>query len=218
MSTGPVVQFRALQFIHRTEGPEGRIPLLSVQNVHPFRTVWPARNAAKTFFFDVSPRTRKLLVPTANYVLIRRFSAKEEARRLVASPLYADAFGCDYFALENHLNYVYHADRSLSRYEVLGISAMLNSRLLDVYFRTISGNTQVNAAEIRMLPFPDMSMLDHLGRSVAAVDVSDSMKLERVVLDTLGIDGVIHEYLSEEQNQKRDSDSEGAGAAPRSAE
>lgn len=215
VSTGPVVQFRATQFIHRAESPRSRIPLLSVQNVYPFRTVWPARSAAKTLFFDVTPQSDKLLVPAANYSLIRRFSAKEESRRLVASPLYADAFGSDSFALENHLNYVYHANRSLSRHEVLGITAMMNSRLLDVYFRTISGNTQVNAAEIRMLPFPDLTTLSRLGQSVAAIDFSDPIRLEHVVLDTLGIDGVIYEYLTEEQGQRSHRDSEGAGPAPR---
>ena len=36
----------------------------------------------------------KLLVPDATYVLLRRFSAKEEKRRLVAAPLDSRLFGC----------------------------------------------------------------------------------------------------------------------------
>ena len=218
VSTGPVVQFRAIEFIHRGYERNGRIPLLSVQNVYPFRTMWPARNPAKTLSFDVTPRSRKLLVPAANYVLVRRFSAKEEARRLVASPVFVDAFECESFALENHLNYIYLTNRSLTRDEVLGITAMLNSRLLDVYFRTISGNTQVNAAEIRMLPFPDLPTLSRLGRSLARVDVLDPVRLEGVILETLGINGTIYEYLTEEQSRTSRRDLEGAGSTPRATE
>jgi adenine-specific DNA-methyltransferase len=189
-----------------------------VQNVYPFDTRWPARTAAKTLVFEVTDQSEKLLVPAANYVLIRRFSAKEEARRLVASPLFAKSFGGRPFALENHLNYVYHVNRELTRHEVLGIAAMLNSRLLDVYFRTISGSTQVNAAEIRVLPFPELLALARLGRAVAAIESTDRIALERVVLETLGIDSMIYDYLTQEQSEGSGVDSEGAGDAESAAE
>lgn len=200
VSTGPVVLFRAAEFVHRGHDVNGHIPLLAVQNVHAFRTVWPVKNAAKTLSFEITPRSRKLLVPGTNYVLMRRFSAKEEARRLVASPLFAGDFGGGEFALENHLNYVYHADRSLTRDETMGITAMLNSRLLDVYFRTISGNTQVNAAEVRAMPFPELPVLARLGRLVGEAGTDHAAGVERAVLDTLGINGTIRKHLTQGQD------------------
>ena len=97
----------------------------------------------------------RLLVPTRNYVLIKRFSSKEEKRRLTASlPAQGGSFSFPYLGIENHVNYVYHGDRELTEDEVYGIAALFNSSLIDRYFRTISGNTQVNATEIRAMNFP----------------------------------------------------------------
>lgn len=191
VSTGPVVTFRAPDFVRRGE-VRGAIPLLSIQNVRAFRTVWPTR---KPLSFRITAESQKLLLPSSNYVLLRRFSAKEEERRLTASPVYADTFGAPWIALENHLNYVYHADRKLTKDEVLGVAGLINSRLLDVYFRTISGNTQVNAAEVRAMPFPELEMLRDLGAVLRRADVDDRAAVEAVVLDTLGIDGPLKRFL-----------------------
>jgi adenine-specific DNA-methyltransferase len=184
-----------MQFVAHGQPSTANIPLLSVQNVRPFRVIWPARSERKTYIFTVSPASQKLLVPASNYVLIRRFSAKEETRRLVASPIAADAFGGPWMALENHLNYVYHVRRPLSQAETLGIAALLNSRLLDIYFRTVSGNTQVNAADIRAMPFPDLSTLTRIGDAIARVDSADSAAVEAVILQTLRINGALRRYL-----------------------
>ena len=62
-----------------------RAPLLGPHNVKPFETVWPVEKRGKPTAFRVCPESLKHLVPTRNYVLLRRFSAKEERRRLTAS-------------------------------------------------------------------------------------------------------------------------------------
>ena len=106
----------------------------------------------------------KHLVPTRNYVLLRRFSAKEERRRLTASWFLHAEESRSYLALENHINYVYHADRELTVDEVYGLTALFNSALLDGYFRIISGNTQVNATEIRAIRCPALDRVAKIGK------------------------------------------------------
>ena len=100
---------------------------------------------------------------------MRRFSAKEERRRLTASCLIGASQPGPYVALENHLNYVYHAKRALSLDETYGLAALFNSALLDRYFRTISGNTQVNATELRTMPLPALKMIAAIGRKIQAL-------------------------------------------------
>jgi adenine-specific DNA-methyltransferase len=107
----------------------------------------------------------KLLVPTANYVLLRRFSAKEEARRLTAAPLLAKHVRSDHLGLENHLNYIHRPGGGMSENETRGLSVLLNSQTLDDYFRAISGNTQVSATEIRALPLPSRDFIEQLGQA-----------------------------------------------------
>jgi len=139
----------------------------------------------------------KLLLPSQNYVLLRRFSAKEEKRRLTASCLIGTAQPGPYVALENHLNYVYHAKRALSLDETYGLAALFNSALLDRYFRTISGNTQVNATELRTMPLPTLKTVAAIGRKIQALPAFESKAIEKIVLDSVGINGSLGQHLME---------------------
>lgn len=106
---------------------------------------------------------------------------------MIASCLFAADIPQPFVALENHLNYVYHAHRELSSDEVRGLAALFNSALLDRYFRMFSGNTQVNATEIRSMKFPDLSRLAAIGRRVREIEWLDSDEIELIVLRELGI-------------------------------
>ncbi|MCL4851795.1 MAG: Eco57I restriction-modification methylase domain-containing protein, partial [Bryobacteraceae bacterium] len=130
VSTGPVVTFRAREFLlHGLK--ESAAPLLSTFNVKPFETAWPMPHKKHPDAFKVCAASMKLLLPSQNYVLLRRFSAKEEKRRLTASCLIGKSQPSPYVALENHLNYVYHTERALSLDETYGLAALFNSALLD---------------------------------------------------------------------------------------
>lgn len=196
ISTGPVVLFRTREFLLATLDGEASVPLLEPHNVKAFQTSWPVEKRGKSTAFRVSRESLKHLVPSRNYVLLRRFTAKEERRRLTASWfLRADAER-PYLALENHLNYVYHANRELTVDEVYGLTALFNSALLDRYFRIISGNTQVNATEIRTIPFPTLEKVAVIGRHIQRLTDFGPEKADRVVLEDLGINGRIADYLT----------------------
>ena len=139
----------------------------------------------------------KLLLPSQNYVLLRRFSAKEERRRLTASCFIGALQAGLYVALENHLNYVYHPARPLSLDETYGLAALFNSALLDRYFRTISGNTQVNATELRTMPLPTLKAIAAIGRRVQSLSILRGDSVEQIVLDSVGINGSLGQYLME---------------------
>jgi len=197
VSTGPVVTFRVREFLlHGLNGTDAT-PLLSTFNVKPFETVWPAPHKKHSTAFKVCPASMKLLLPARNYVLLRRFSAKEERRRLTASCLLGASQPSPYVALENHLNYVYHAKRPLSVDETYGLAALFNSELLDRYFRTLSGNTQVNATELRTMPFPPLKTIAAIGRKVQALPALRSEAVELIVLDSVGIYGSLGQHLME---------------------
>ena len=65
-------------------------------------------------------------------------------------------------------------DQDLAR----GIVVWLNSSVIDRFFRTFSGHTQVNATDLRTLRFPTEAALRDLGRSsvVSRLDVDSLVK------------------------------------------
>ena len=79
---------------------------------------------------------------------------------------------------------------------MFGLAALFNSALLDRYFRIISGNTQVNATEIRSIKFPQLDQVAAIGERLKALGNYQPAKVERIVLEALGINGA-HRGLSD---------------------
>jgi adenine-specific DNA-methyltransferase len=180
VSTGPVVPFRAANLVTEVgDVPTSHAPLLWMQNIRPMRCEWPVRHKGQYIVLDSAD---KLLLPNKNYVILRRFSAKEERQRLTAAPYLAD-FDTSVIGLENHLNYIYRPNGNLSEDEARGLAVLLNSTLMDSYFRTFNGNTQVSATELRNLPLPPLDAIVELGR----LFVSANSPVDALISDVLGL-------------------------------
>lgn len=178
ISTGPVVPFRAKELLCRAAEGQATVPLLWMQHVRAGRVTWPLPAGFRKPEHILASAGERLLVPNGNYVLIRRFSAKEQARRLEVAPLLEGQLGGERLGLENHLNFVHRPGGSLSEDEALGLAAWLSSRLLDRYFRVMNGNTQVNASDVRAMPLPTLTRIRSIGAAVrkgASMDAVEPM-------------------------------------------
>lgn len=164
VSTGPIVPFRTRELLVDSPAPQ-TAPLLWLHNVKTMFVCWPLK-LRKPQYVKYLKNSKKLLLPNMNYVLIRRFSAKEEKKRLVAAPLLSRQLESDYIGIENHLNYIYRKDGELSEVEAIGLAAILNSDLLDSYFRIFNGNTQVSATELRNFPLPSPHIIEKIGMAI----------------------------------------------------
>ena len=179
VSTGPVVTFRATEFLRESRAQD-TAPLLWMHNVRPFVTQFPERNG-KPPHIAVIAGSKRLLVPARRYVLLKRFTAKEEKRRLVAGIVEAENSYSQWLGLENHLNYVHRKSADLTTLEAWGLAAYFNSSYVDRYFRAVSGNTQVNAAEIRALPLPDWHTLTRMGQEIEKTRETSPCRVDAVV-------------------------------------
>jgi adenine-specific DNA-methyltransferase len=189
ISTGPVVPFRATEFLADAATEDSTVPLLWMQHVRPMRTSWPLGVCDKPQWIKVSTDSTKLLVADRTYVLIRRFSAKEEKRRLVSAPLTRGLLNADMVGLENHLNYIRGVWSDLDDELAYGLSALLNSACLDRYFRISNGNTQVSATELRAIPLPAEADIRAIGVEVQRRlgYAQDFAWLDSLVAETLSL-------------------------------
>jgi adenine-specific DNA-methyltransferase len=179
ISTGPVVTFRSTAFL-RNDRSNDTAPLLWMHNVRPFLTRFGPKRG-KPNHIAVTDESRRLLLPAKRYVLLKRFTSKEEKRRLVAGIMAGTDSYSEWIGLENHLNYVHRKGSELAEAEAFGLAAFFNSALVDRYFRAVSGNTQVNAAEIRSMPVPDDRTISLIGEEVACVSERSPIVIERIV-------------------------------------
>ena len=134
VSTGPVVDFRLRHYISQ-EPTDGSVPLLYATHFAGQLIEWPKAGKKPNAIMD-EVETRKWLYPNDGfYTVTRRFSSKEEKRRITASVCDPSAFKeARHLGFENHLN-VFHAGRSgLTEIMARGLAVYLNSTMVDEHF------------------------------------------------------------------------------------
>jgi adenine-specific DNA-methyltransferase len=171
VSTGRVVDFR-LKNALRKEPERGAVPLLYPCHFNGGTVHWPKPDARKPNAILDNDETRPWLVPSGVYLLTKRFTSKEERRRLVACLFDPDLVKTKWVGFENHLNYFHANGHGLERTLAVGLYAFLNSTVVDQYFRRFSGHTQVNATDLRTLVYPDHDTLQGMGRAMKNLDLS----------------------------------------------
>ncbi len=163
VSTGPVVDFRLRAHLRDMPGP-GTVPLLYPGHFSSSGTTWPSEGMKKPNAVVFSSDTEKWLYPNGFYCVVRRFSSKEEKRRISASVVEPGAFGAaPMLGFENHLNVFHENKHGLPESLARGLAVFLNTTAVDEHFRRFSGHTQVNATDIKLMKFPSRDALIQLG-------------------------------------------------------
>jgi adenine-specific DNA-methyltransferase len=158
VSTGPVVDFRLRDDLRQNPEPD-TFPLIYPMHLRHNSVQWPKLNGSKPNAIAASRRSLPWLMPNAWYVLLKRLSAKEEKRRIVASVYDPNRIPGSKVGFENHLNVLHMKGGGLPPDLARGLTVYLNSTLVDMHFRQFSGHTQVNANDLRRLRYPDIATL-----------------------------------------------------------
>lgn len=184
ISTGPVVDFREPRDIQSKERIENSIPFFFSEHLSIEGLKWPKNNVKKYNYIRLNSENRSKMRPNGNYVLVKRMTSKEEKRRIVSSLCVGDNYDYEYFAFDNKVNYFHINKEGVPIVIAKGLVIFLNSTIVDRYFRTFSGNTQVNATDLKSLNYPTELQLQMLGEEYE--DVYQEQEL---------IDKVIEEIL-----------------------
>ena len=170
MKTGLTVDFRNKEAL-RDEAEEQAVPLFYSQHIQNGKVVFPV---GKEHEYLVTEQ-RGLLQPNKNYLFIKRFTAKEEHRRLQCGVYLAKKYP-EYskISTQNKINFI-DGIRDLSECVVYGLYVLFNSTLYDCYYRILNGSTQVNSTEVNAMPVPSMDVIEAMGKELIRVrDMSEA--------------------------------------------
>jgi adenine-specific DNA-methyltransferase len=186
ISTGPIVAFRCTEFL-KTEGEinDSLSPLIWLHNIKEMELIYPLQKGKKPGFIINSDESRKVLLKNKNYVLLRRFSSKDDKSRLVCCPFFSSDFETEMVGFENHLNYIHRPNGNLSENEIWGFSALYSSSLFDTYFRTFNGNTQVGATELKQIKIPPLEDIILIGSKIKEFNKPDKQVINEIVNEVL---------------------------------
>lgn len=177
VSTGPVVNFRLRDDLRENLDSES-VPLIFPQHLNG-KVHWPL-DGKKPNAIRVSNSSRPWLWKNEGYFLIvKRFSSKEEKRRIMAT-LYDSSLPGDLIGFENKTN-VFHIkkvgmDADLAR----GLYIYLNCTLLDKYYRQFGGHTQINASDLRSIHYPSQEILRKMGRELGD-EILNSNQIDEII-------------------------------------
>ncbi len=165
VSTGRIVDFRAKHLLMHTPS-EGSVPLIYPAHFSNGFIKWPNMHLKKSESIAEVAKEYDLLVPADFYVLVKRFSSKEEIKRIVAAVYDPNNIPFECAGFENHLNYYHRKGKGIPQQLAKGLTAFLNSTLVDQFFRQFSGHTQVNATDLKKLKYPSEIKLLALGSKI----------------------------------------------------
>lgn len=160
MKTGLTVDFRNREIL-RDEAEKGAIPLFYSQHIQKGKVQFPIKKRHEYVVTD----QRGLIQDNRNYLFVKRFTAKEEKRRLQCGVYLAKHYPqYTKISTQNKINFVDGLLSEMSECLVYGLYVLFNSTLYDEYYRILNGSTQVNSTEINSMPVPDLDSIQEMGK------------------------------------------------------
>ncbi len=193
ISTGPVVSFRALNFIQSIyeNGQVFLAPLFWLHNVNKMTLEWPLHIKNKGQYIRVENSSKSLLIRNKNYIFLRRFSTKDDKSRLIAAPYFSNYQNSEFIGVENKVNYIYRKKGHLDRNEVVGLCGLLNSDIFNIYFQIFNGNVNVSASELREMRFPDLDNIKEIGDKIILSNDYTMVNVNEIVNELFEMENLI---------------------------
>ena len=158
VSTGPLVWNRHKEKLRR-RAEKGSVPLIWAEAIAgPGRFVFRAKKKQHEPYFKLRQGDEWLLIDKP-CVLLQRTTAKEQSRRLLAAALPEELISeHGGVVIENHLNMI-RPRNGPPQVSPCSVAAVLNSEIVDLVFRCISGSVAVSAFELEALPLPSLKQM-----------------------------------------------------------
>ncbi|MNC34446.1 hypothetical protein D3C75_828810 [compost metagenome] len=124
-------------------------------------------------------------------MLVKRFTTKEEKKRVVAAIYYPSISKSKKVAFENRVNYIHENKKGLSINFAKGLATYLNSSLVDGYFRQFNGHTQVNVSDLKSIMYPTRAQLENIGELIGNKQSQSDMDelVNGMLSNDLGLEG-----------------------------
>lgn len=171
MKTGLTVDFRNRDAL-RDSAEERAVPLFYSQHLKNGEVEFPIGKEHEYIVTDQSG----LLQKNTNYLFVKRFTAKEEHRRLQCGVYLARKYS-NYtrISTQNKINFICGL-QDLSECIIYGLYVLFNSALYDCYYRILNGSTQVNSTEVNSMPVPPLETIEAMGKELMGIrDMSEEV-------------------------------------------
>lgn len=186
MKTGLTVDFRNKESL-RNKAEDDAVPLFYSQHIQDGKVIFPI-GKENEYIVTYQPG---LLQPNSNYLFVKRFTAKEERRRLQCGVYLANKYPTYIkISTQNKINFI-DGLQNLSECIVYGLYVLFNSTIYDRYYRILNGSTQVNSTEINSMPVPPLKTIEMMGKElIKSRDMTE-----------IGCDNILRSFIYEQDRR-----------------
>lgn len=181
--TGPVVDFRLKEYISYEQGAGDYLPLIWCVNFGNSRISWPILKTKFPQYIAVDAPNSNLLM-RGDYLLVKRFSSKEEDKCLKPNIISSSSLNFAKFGIENHINYL-RVEEQDKKY-IKGLFILLNSSYYNQYFTIINGTTQINVSDLNELPMLEKKHIENIGKTTLDIEDLGSLKCDEILYSFFG--------------------------------
>ncbi len=184
VKTGQIVWNRVKPLLSEV-AKSNTLPLVWATDVGKYNFTFNRMGNSRPCFLEVNSRTENLMVKGLS-ILIQRVTADEQQSRIVACipEEFCNKEINGYF-VENHLNVIQlNIQPEIDLYFILGI---LNSDIVDFFFRAMNGNTQVSATELNLLPIPIGKFKYDIAKIAKMIQKTINGKTKRKLINELNL-------------------------------
>ena len=206
--TGQIVWNRVKPLLTENAKPD-TLPLVWATDIGKFSFSFNKTGTSRPCFLKVIPKTSNLIVNGLS-ILIQRITADEQPSRIVAC--IPDDFckrETNGYFVENHLNVIQSTTKK-SKVDLYFMLGVLNSEIIDFFFRAMNGNTQVSATELNLLPMPLGKYESRIAMTAKAIQKTNAGKnryklteeLNTTVARAYGLNASELEYIKKHLNYR----------------
>lgn len=181
MKTGLTVDFRNRELL--TDVPnDSSVPIFYSQHIKNGTITFPINRGGEF----IATSHSGLIQDNKNYLFIKRFTAKEEKRRLQCGIYLSSQFPkYKKISTQNKINFIDSISGTLSEEVIYGLYVLFNSSTYDKYYRILNGSTQVNSTEINTVPVPDLETIKQLGENLKKINDYSEVTCEKILETSL---------------------------------
>lgn len=177
MKTGLTVDFRNRELL--ADAPNGdNVPIFYSRHIKNGSIIFPINKGGEF----IATNRSGLIQDNKNYLFIKRFTAKEEKRRLQCGIYLSSQFSkYKKISTQNKINFIDSISGTLSEEIIYGLYVLFNSNTYDTYYRILNGSTQVNSTEINTIPVPDLDTIKRLGKNLKEINDYSETTCEKIL-------------------------------------
>lgn len=181
MKTGLTVDFRNKDVL-RDNRTDQSCPLFYSQHIQNGKVIFPIGKQAEY----IETMQSGLLQKNSNYLFVKRFTSKEERRRLQCGMYFSKEYSeYDKISTQNKINFIAKSDAGqMIDDEVYGLYVLFNSTIYDEYYRILNGSTQVNSTEVNSIPVPPKDDIVKIGKLLRTNNDYSTEKCDLILEET----------------------------------